>query len=400
MKKKKTLILTDRFYPEEFFINSLLPEFRAQGIDFEVLTQAPSYPYGKVNKYPGYKNSIYTTNDWQGYPVHRIFTVQGYRESRFRKVLHYISFAFFCSVFLLFKGRKYDRIFVFQTGPLMQALPAVLAKKIYRCRIFIWTLDLWPDAVYALAFRKSWWLKKLLDWVVSSVYKNCSGIFVSSPGFTERIHEYVPGKEIHVMPQWSGGMETVNQSGITLDPGFFHFTFAGNIAQTQNLDMVILGFHEAFPGNERMRLNIFGDGSNLDELKRIAATNNIRGITFWGRQPQTAMSHVFAQSQVLLISLKPDPLFDRYIPLKFSSYLNAVKPVFAIMNGEVQHLVKEYNIGIGADPSDCHSIAAGFLAFSKMSAESLSNLSQNSVSLSSTMFSKSRILESFFTYFK
>ena len=398
--KKKTLILTDRFYPEEVFINAMLPEFTNQGICFEILTQAPNYPFGKVNKFPGYKNSFFKTVDWKGVPVRRIFTIEGYRESKFLKILHYISFSVFCSIFLLFKGRKYERIFVFQSGSLLQALPAVLAKKLYHCRVFIWTLDLWPDTVYALAFRRSWWLTWFLDWVVTTVYKNCYGIFVSSPGFVERIRAYVPDKEIHFMPQWSGGMETGNHSEIHLDSRHLHFTFAGNIAKTQNLDMVIRGFNQAFLVNERIRLNIFGDGSNLDELKRMIKTEAIQGVTFCGRYPQSAMSHVFSQSQVLLISLKPDPVFDRYIPLKFSSYLNAMKPIYAILNGEVRNLVETHSIGLTADPSDTHSIAAGFIAFAQMRPEELVSLSRNTIHLSSTIFNKTRILETFFTHFK
>lgn len=42
----KILILTERFFPEEFLINDLAAEWRSAGHEVEVLTQVPSYPWG------------------------------------------------------------------------------------------------------------------------------------------------------------------------------------------------------------------------------------------------------------------------------------------------------------------------------------------------------------------
>jgi glycosyltransferase involved in cell wall biosynthesis len=400
MRKKKVLILTDRFYPEEVFINAFIPEFNARGVPIEILTQAPSYPFGRVEKYPGFKNRFFCRTEWNGLRIYRIFTIEGYREKKSLKILHYIYFAIFCSLVLIFIGRRYDRIFVFQSGPLIQAIPGVLSKKLYRNKLFIWTLDLWPDTVYALAFKKSFWLSWFLDWIVRTVYSNCDEIFVSSPGFIERIREYVPDKKIYFLPQWSEGMELVSESVIKLDPGFIHFTFTGNVAKTQNLEMVIQGFCKAHQTSGYIRLNIFGDGRNLDELKLMVEKEQMEGITFWGRQPQTAMASVFSQSHVLVISLKPDPLFDRYIPLKFSSYIQAKKPIFAILNGEVRKLVEAHDLGLWGDPSDVAAIAAGFIAFTRMKTGKFEQMSNNSIHLSNTIFSKESTVGLFFSLFR
>lgn len=58
-KRKKVLVLGEAFYPEDFLINDLVREWEKDGYQFEVLTRAPSYPFGKV--YEGYKNKIYQT---------------------------------------------------------------------------------------------------------------------------------------------------------------------------------------------------------------------------------------------------------------------------------------------------------------------------------------------------
>ena len=55
----KILILTERFFPEEFLINDLAAEWRSAGHDVEVLTQVPSYPGDRI--FSGYRNRLFQT---------------------------------------------------------------------------------------------------------------------------------------------------------------------------------------------------------------------------------------------------------------------------------------------------------------------------------------------------
>jgi len=75
---KKTLVLGEAFYPEDFIINDLVKEWEKDGYEFEVLTRAPSYPFGKV--YEGYKNKIYQTTYFDSIKVHRFPVWQGYQK--------------------------------------------------------------------------------------------------------------------------------------------------------------------------------------------------------------------------------------------------------------------------------------------------------------------------------
>ena len=53
----KILILTERFFPEEFLINDLAAEWRSAGHEVEVLTQVPSYPGDRI--FSGYRNRLF-----------------------------------------------------------------------------------------------------------------------------------------------------------------------------------------------------------------------------------------------------------------------------------------------------------------------------------------------------
>ena len=50
---------------------------------------------------------------------------------------------------------KVGAIFIHNTGPLTFAVPGKIANSIYKKYTTIWTMDVWPDAVYAYGLAKS-----------------------------------------------------------------------------------------------------------------------------------------------------------------------------------------------------------------------------------------------------
>ena len=388
-RKNKALVIGEAFYPEDFLINDLVQEWEKDGYDFEVLTRAPSYPFGKV--YQGYKNKIYQTTYFNTIKIHRFPVWQGYEKSVLIKVLNYFSFVFWSFWVILFIGRRFDRVFIYQTGPLTLATAGVLMKKIFGAKVTIWTQDLWPETVYAYGFKKTKFLSFCLDHFVKWIYKNCDSILVSCEGFTERIHRYVPDKTIDFVPNWS--LMEYKPTGKVKLPGSFNFTFAGNIGKVQNLDNVVRGFGLFVKNNPDASLNIIGDGSYLNELKEIVGNENIANVNFTGRIPLAEMSDYYQASDVLIISLKNVPLYEIMIPSKFQAYLTTQKPIFAIFNGEVRKMVEQYQIGYGAAPDDIEDIAKVFSTFLKLSTDEKRIMSESAASLLNSTFNKKQIVE-------
>lgn len=386
---KKLLILCEAFYPEDFIINDLASYWAEKGYAMEVLTRAPSYPYGKV--YAGYKNKLYQQTDFKGVKIHRFPIIPGYQKSSFIKVLNYLNFVFFSLIILLAIGRRFDRIFIYQTGPLTQAIAGVVAKKIYKSKLIIWTQDLWPDSVFAYGFRKTKLLKYFLNKLVRFVYKNCDEIIVSCEGFIQKLNEFVPGNQINYIPNWPI-IDDYNLKNVDLNKGF-NFTFTGNVGKMQNLENVIHGFNLFQKNKPEVYLNIVGDGSNLIYLKELVAQNGISNVVFTGRKPVEDMPSYYNESDVLLLSLIDEPIYEITIPSKFQTYLTASKPVFAIMKGELRNLVIKHQIGEVADPSDINDIAAGFERLFFKDKEMLIKMSLNSQSLLKSDFSKAENMD-------
>lgn len=388
-RRNKALVIGEAFYPEDFLINDLVQEWEKEKYDFEVLTRAPSYPFGKV--YKGYKNKIYQTTYFNTIKIHRFPVWQGYEKSVLIKVLNYFSFVFWSFWIILFIGRRFDRVFIYQTGPLTLATAGILMKKFFGAKVVIWTQDLWPETVYAYGFKRTKFLSFCLDHFVKWIYKNCDSILVSCEGFTERIHRYVPEKRIDFVPNWSL-MEYKPTAKVKL-PGSLNFTFAGNVGKVQNLDNVVKGFGLFVRSNPTAYLNIIGDGSYLNELKELVNRENISNVNFTGRIPLSEMPDYYQASDVLIISLKNVPLYEIMIPSKFQAYLTTQKPIFAIFNGEVRKMVEQYQIGYGAAPDNIEDIAKVFSAFLKLSADEKQSMSESAATLLNGIFDKKQIVE-------
>ena len=345
----RVLIVVERFYPEDFLVNDLALEWKRQGHEVEVLTQVPSYPFDKI--YDGYKNKMYqTTREFNDIPVHRVSTIFGYNTSVARKVLNYLHFGLLTSLWALWNGRKFDKVFVYHTAALTMASAVVPLKWVWRKNITIWTQDLWPDAVWGFGFKPSKWKAALLNSFVRFIYGRCDRIAVSCRRYVKRIKE-LTGRDAEWIPQWepaSMDLPEKKPDGKTV------FMFAGNMGVPQNLENVISGFEKARMKDSELWL--VGGGVMFEPLKeKFSVIDNVK---FCGRQPRAEMPKWFAQADVLIISLT-----DRYsltLPGKFQSYIKTGKPLLGILNGEARELIEEYNIGHVADPEDVNEIAEAF----------------------------------------
>jgi len=226
------------------------------------------------------------------------------------------------------------------------------------------------------------------------IYKHCETVFVSCKGFKQKIQKYVPDAGIIFSPQWAP--DDLNFENVipheSLKQGF-NFTFAGNIGKVQNLENVIRGFALLPKSNDRININIIGDGSNLEVLKNIVKQENIANVHFWGRRPLKEMPRWFEGSDVLIISLIDEPIFSLTVPAKFQAYLASGKPIYCVMKGEVADLVINNEIGFVAQPDDINDIRSGFVKFLDTPKHELQAFGLNMKTLLSNEYDRNKIIE-------
>lgn len=397
---KKILIVTEYFYPEEFKINEIALEWKEKGYEVDILTQNPTYPYGKI--YQNFKNSWYNKESWNGINIYRVKAVTGYKDSLFKKLLKYFTFMIFGSIVSLKIGKKYDYVFGFDIAALTCMVPAIVLNQFYKKPVTLWVQDVWPDSVYAYGFKKSKILEFFLNRFVRYVYKYTSNFAISAKGFEDKIKKYIDKpKEILYAPNWADDFDKNLTEYSFSNEKKTHFTFAGNVGKVQNLDNIILAFGKLDKEySDKSQLNIIGDGSHLASLEELVKENNIKNIIFHGRKPRDDMYMYFNASDFLIVSLVDKPIFSLTVPAKTQTYIAAKKPIIGIINGEAAQIIEENNLGYIASPSNIENITNIIKKAIDTNASDIEQFTRNSEELTKTIFDKNNIIDSLLNLLK
>lgn len=385
----KILIVSEVFYPENFIINDLAREWHNMGHCVEVLTQYPSYPFGYV--FENYKNEGYSVEDWDGIKIHRFPFVEGYKDSVTKKLLNYKCFVNEGKKIAKKIGGDFDCIFVSQTGPLTVAMPAIAAKKKFKVPVAIWTLDIWPDAIYTYGIPKNFATKFFVNSLIKRIYERCDKIFISSKRFASTINKYT-NKECVYTPNWLKPVQEV-ESELRLDRTKFNFTFTGNISRYQNLHNTILGFAKA--NLENAVLNIVGNGSYITHLEKLIAEHNIQNVVLHGSFPYNQMNDILLQSDTLVLPLIDNDGIMKTEPFKIQSYLHSGKPIFGVLGGSGKEIIEENSLGVCSRPGDVDDIAEGFRKSIDFAKEHSAEVKIAAKKLMQTRFNKDVIVKTF-----
>ena len=118
-----------------------------------------------------------------------------------------------------------------------------------------------------------------------------------------------------------------------------------------------------------INLVILGDGRMLSwvdgEIKRRSLENSVYLL---GKHPVESMPRFFSFADVLLVTLKKDPVFALTIPSKIQSYLACGKPIIASLEGAGAQIVVESKSGISCTPEDSEGLASAVLEIYNMPA--------------------------------
>lgn len=357
----KILLLTQYFWPEDFRINDLAAGLAQKGHEVTVFTGIPNYPGGRY--FPGYGLFKNLRQKYRGVTVLRIPLISRGRGGKLRIVLNYLSFMALALVFAPFLcRRKFDLIF-FSLSPLAEGIPAVLLKKIKKAPLVFYAVDLWPESISALGVIKSPFILNGVAKIMRFIYKHCDQILVSSSGFICPIAAMgIDKSRISYWPQWAEDnyriVPAVDSSAEGREmPSGFRIMFAGNIGAAQGLKTIIEAADKLKHLSD-IHWIILGDGRMKTWVEEEIRSRKLENsVHIMGRRPVETMPRYFALADVLLVSLKRDPVFALTFPAKIQSYMACGRPILACLNGEGAKVVQESGSGISCPSDDYESLA-------------------------------------------
>jgi colanic acid biosynthesis glycosyl transferase WcaI len=366
------LIVTQYFWPEEFRINELAAMMAGRGHQITVLTGIPNYPGGKF--FPGYGFTRKNIQNYKGIKIVRVPLLPRGKAGRIRLMLNYLSFALIASLLGPIKCRdSYDVIFVYEPSPITVGFPAIIMKKLKSAPIVFWVQDLWPESLFATGAVRSRIIMKAVEMLVRFIYSHCDRILVQSKSFIDAIVQTgVDRSKIEYFPNsaeviFDSAAECVGEMEHIEFPAGFRVMFAGNIGAAQDF-ATILGAAELLKEHQDIHWIIVGDGRMLPWVREQVQVMKLdKTIHLLGRHPLAAMPAFYARADVMLVTLKKEPIFARTIPGKVQSYLACSRPIIAALDGEGACVVEEAGAGLTCPAEDPESLAKSVLKAYNMS---------------------------------
>lgn len=382
----KLLVICQYYYPEPFRISDICESLVEKGHHVTVITGLPNYPEGIVPD--NYKNRKNREEIINGVNVIRSFEI-GRGSNKVTLFLNYFSFALSASIKTLFMKEKFDTVLVNQLSPIIMAIPAMVYKKKHHKKILLYCLDIWPASLTAGGIKEGSPIYKFFLYISKWIYNSADRVAVSSDMFINYFRETIEIKtdSIFHLPQYAENLFTEKIE--VHRHNHFNFVFAGNIGEMQSVETIVRAAYE-LSNHATITFHIIGDGSKLEECKRLSEKLKLRNIIFYGRKPLSEMPKYYSLADAMLITLKDDHTISSTLPGKVQSYMASGKPIIGAINGETNQIIKEAQCGLCCEAENYKELANLVLQFCENSEKD--QMAINSYDYYCKNYSKERFL--------
>ena len=393
----KILIVTQYFWPENFRINDLVDGLVERGHEVTVLTGKPNYPAGKYfTGYGFFKKNIEFRN---GVKIYRVPLIPRGSNNKILLAINYLSFVFFGLLLgPLYCRDKFDLIFSYSVSPITLVIPARFIGWLQKIPVIIWVQDLWPESLTATGAVSNKRILGLVEKMVRWIYKGCDLILVQSRRFTGAITKFgVNAERIKYFPNTAESLykpitNKEESNLIASVPDGFVVMFAGNIGVAQDFE-TILQAAALTQHNKNIYWVVLGDGRQFNWVKNEVERHSLsETVHLLGSYPMTDMPAFFSKADVMLVTLKKEPIFSLTIPGKIQSYLACAKPIISAVDGEGGDVITESGAGISVSAENPEQLAQAVLEMEKLKKEEINQMGQQGLDYYNKNFDREMLL--------
>ena len=355
----KILVVCQHYWPEPYPLVDTCEELAKRGHSVHVVTGVPNYPMGYI--YDDYKNGQNRHQDRNGVKITRTFTI-GRRQNILFRMFNYFSYAISSTIYALGLKEEYDVVYTNQTSPVMMVSAAMAYAKKWKKKSVLYCMDLWPASLAAGGIGQDSPIYKAFGVISGWLYRKADRILITSQMF----RDYFMGEfgidmdKIGYHPQYADSRFDV------LPPreydGTVNLMFAGNIGAAQSIP-TILNAAKLLEDRKELRWHIVGDGSELDNSKKLASDLGLDNVIFHGRKPLEEMPRYYAMADAMLLTLTADPFISMTLPGKAQTYMAVGKPIIAAADGEIPNVLKNAACGFCAKAESAEGLAEAVRKF-------------------------------------
>ncbi len=363
------LYITQYFYPEIGApINRALANVRYlsnRKFQITVLTEMPNHPKGMI--FDGYRYKFFISEKMENFIIKRFWVWTSKRKTSFNRILFYISFALFGSLYTLLRARKYDIIYI-SSPPLFVALIGLITKLCYPNKKIVFEVrDLWPDSAVQMGELNNKLFLSLSYMIENLIYSHSHKIIA----VTEYIKDQIIMKGVSAQKVLIiyNGIET-QQINLKIDApiseiqekknsGNFIVIYAGILGLAQNLSTVI----KAASILQKEKIHFFFAGTGPKEQQLMDEAKDLHNVSFLGEIPRNLIHNYLLAADCGVVPLASIPIFKGALPSKMFEYMAFGLPILLGIEGEAAKILTNSNGGIAFLPDDAVDLANKIILF-------------------------------------
>lgn len=341
-RPRKVVVTTRLFTPEvgaaAFRLKALVDGLVALGAEVQVITTAP--PKGSGIFKPAYKLSRWPVlRDAGG-------NVRGY--------VQYLSF----DVPAFFRLLVVDADVVVSEPPPTTGLVVALSSKLRRRPYVYYAADVWTEALSAMDVPNV--VKKVMGALEGFVLRGAAKVIAVSDPVAEQVAKFGVSRDL--IEVVGNGVDTAifTPQGTVPSSEKPYFVYTGTMSEWQGAGIFIEALPSVRAQYPDAEIRFFGQGTDEDNLKALAATVASDAVHFGGVIPPAEAAEWLRAAAGALVSIKPEQGYDFAKPTKIYAAAGCGTPVIFAGPGAGAAIVAEGGLGVAA-PYDARSVAEAMI---------------------------------------
>jgi glycosyltransferase involved in cell wall biosynthesis len=345
-----------------------------------------------------YKGKLFYIETMDNFTLLRLRLLPLETAGYLRRFLLFVDFIFLCLIFMPRILKITGKVnLVYSIAPIIFSsyIGAIYAK----CTksLFVYEVsDLWPEELVVFRTRFSFVVFSVgrivakLSFILPNIIVTISGLAAEHVATI-----YKPRASICVLPigvdiskfraiaKDEARRELIKQKIIPeILQNKFIILYSGLISNATRVENLVYAASKLKDSNDIAFL-IIGDGEAKPRLQQIKLNGDIKNLYLLPFQSRTLMPTIISSSDICVVILPSEPIFDVDVPTKFYEYLACHKPQIGICAGELAKIINSNQIGLTVSDGDIDKIvdSIGLLKNSRSLVQSMEKNSHRTLLL-------------------
>ena len=259
------------------------------------------------------------------------------------------------------KHKEADIIYCQSTPPIIGLTAGLIARK--KKIPFVYNIhDVFPDSLISMGkVKEKSLIARIGRKIEKEVYSRASVIVTISDGIKENlVGKGISDDKIQVVENWVD-TETIKPVNIcdnsfaceySIPTNNFIVLYAGNLGQAQNVKIMIDAAEKMIDYRDVFFV-VVGNGSEEDEIKKVAKQKKLDNLLFLPLQPYERAAEVYSIADVSIVTCKKG-FGKTAMPSKTWSILATATPIIASydVDSDLCSLVTKQQVGLCSDPDN------------------------------------------------